>query len=728
MRVVAPRAPECRPRRRSTPLAGSTLLVMLASVLAGCSPAETVMLEGRDDPGQDAFTASVADDVSDAFTETVVAQLAERTTAFEADSDTGIRIAPALTPGLYGDAGTVACDVGALLSAITAGEALAGAWAEVVGMTADGIPEYLGGLTPAVLTIDTAVTNHGYADGRAIPRAAVLQAGTAVLVDSTGVPAVRCACGNPLLPARDGIALSNTSGTAWVGYSAESVVTVRPGAPTASFTLTDVRTGDLFDRRAGSTIGELLVLTAVEGEMTAQTTGAVYASRDGADWTRVLESGRSLDDVAASADLAVAVGRDASGGGIVHASADGLDWGAAIPVAEPLGAVGFGAGRWLAAGTGSAGAVVYASSDGASWDRIGAVDPPREGDSLAPTAIAYGSGTWAMVATECQYRVCMEALLTSTDDGTTWAHQPLADTVYDVSVAHDGTSWGAVGAEIDPDSVFTDMASLGADSLGIGSTSGDPAVWDFAPTDPSRVWLTALAPGLGDWLALDIIPYGSRAAEAPNGLHRSADAVSWTRAGTTPAGASAVAALRSFADLDVVEAAAPAPAPEPGPREGAFVTIGTTGLEISAGSDSSSASYAGSATDAVAELTAYLGPGTTTTRDPEQCTPNGSTTTSWGSFTVHERPGDSWFVVVDPAAPAEIDVRLPGGLTLPVTDADLQAAHPDGLEFADAGSDYAQYFLTPEGGKGVQVVIHEGRIRVTAPTYPDDGVGHGCIV
>jgi hypothetical protein len=47
---------------------------------------------------------------------------------------------------------------------------------------------------------DTRVTNHGFRDARAVPDQAVLQTGTAVLVDRYGVPHVRSACGKPLLP------------------------------------------------------------------------------------------------------------------------------------------------------------------------------------------------------------------------------------------------------------------------------------------------------------------------------------------------------------------------------------------------------------------------------------------------------------------------------------------------------------------------------------------------
>lgn len=45
---------------------------------------------------------------------------------------------------------------------------------------------------------DTRVTNHGFADGRATEIQSILQAGTAVFVDDTGLPVVKCSCGNPL--------------------------------------------------------------------------------------------------------------------------------------------------------------------------------------------------------------------------------------------------------------------------------------------------------------------------------------------------------------------------------------------------------------------------------------------------------------------------------------------------------------------------------------------------
>ena len=53
-------------------------------------------------------------------------------------------------------------------------------------------------LQPVLLRSDTAVTSHGYADATFTAYPAVLQAGTAVFVNSYGEPTVKCFSGNPL--------------------------------------------------------------------------------------------------------------------------------------------------------------------------------------------------------------------------------------------------------------------------------------------------------------------------------------------------------------------------------------------------------------------------------------------------------------------------------------------------------------------------------------------------
>ena len=76
-------------------------------------------------------------------------------------------------------------------------------WARVLGVrpTFRAVRKYISKLHPVTLTRDTQVTNHSYKNGQAVPFQAILQAGTAVLVDKYGAPVVRCFCGNPLGPA-----------------------------------------------------------------------------------------------------------------------------------------------------------------------------------------------------------------------------------------------------------------------------------------------------------------------------------------------------------------------------------------------------------------------------------------------------------------------------------------------------------------------------------------------
>ena len=74
------------------------------------------------------------------------------------------------------------------------------AWAEVLGIPPNirAVARYIRKLKPVTLTRDTQVTNHSFEGGRAVAFQAILQAGTAVLVDKYGEPVVRCRCGNPL--------------------------------------------------------------------------------------------------------------------------------------------------------------------------------------------------------------------------------------------------------------------------------------------------------------------------------------------------------------------------------------------------------------------------------------------------------------------------------------------------------------------------------------------------
>lgn len=259
--------------RPTRTVAAPFLLLALALVVAGCQPLidqvretiglgggpDTVLLEPFGDPGPDPFTASVAIDAPETATfaeqgrpdppEDVdapdpAAALTQTDGHYEIDGG---------TPGLYGGTGEMgSCDVDQLIAFLSADPSKAAAFAQVVGVTPEGLPAYLNGLTPVVLGADTRVRNHGYANGQPTPREVVLQRGTAVLVDSAGVPRVRCACGNPL--AAPTIRPDPTfRGTAWPAFNPGGVLVVRPATVlVTTFIIVDLRTGVIIEREVAS--------------------------------------------------------------------------------------------------------------------------------------------------------------------------------------------------------------------------------------------------------------------------------------------------------------------------------------------------------------------------------------------------------------------------------------------------------------------------------------------
>ncbi|WP_051778287.1 DUF6777 domain-containing protein [Kitasatospora phosalacinea] len=246
-------------------LAGAVLVAGLGIALGvvatggsgGGSSAQAVEMQPVSASGQEPFTDSVANGSAPASASPSGATSA----AGSAQSPTvGSPTASGGTvngdqPGLYGGTREVAsCDVPKLSAYLAANTDKARAWAGVEGIDSSQINGYLSGLTPVVLRQDTRVTNHGYENGQATPYQAVLQSGTAVLVDNQGVPRVRCACGNPLTPP-SGTGGTYT-GTAWSSFHPDGVVTVQPApAPVNRIVLVDQATGRQFDRPAGGTGG-----------------------------------------------------------------------------------------------------------------------------------------------------------------------------------------------------------------------------------------------------------------------------------------------------------------------------------------------------------------------------------------------------------------------------------------------------------------------------------------
>lgn len=226
-----------------------------------------VLLEALGDPGPDPFTTPVApepDEILEVFAtrgtppieESVDpdadierpdpgSAIVQRETHLEIDGDTA---------GLYG--GTLdssSCDPDQLVTFLGERPELGEAWAGVHGITPEEIPEFVSGLTPVNLAADTRVLNHGFTDGEAVARHSVLQRGSAVMVDELGVPRANCYCGNPLLESEP-TAQDVTVGEPWEAFDERTVIVVVPAPePIEEFTLTDVATGDPFDRPAGST-------------------------------------------------------------------------------------------------------------------------------------------------------------------------------------------------------------------------------------------------------------------------------------------------------------------------------------------------------------------------------------------------------------------------------------------------------------------------------------------
>lgn len=226
------------------------LVVVLTRPDGGSKAGGEVFLQAAGESGPDPFTESTAEDNAPepGTASPSVAPSASKTGAQVTRGVDGA------APGLYGGTRKVAsCDVEQQIKVLRAAPDKNRAFASVQDIEPSAVPDYLRGLTPVSLRMDTRVTNHGYRDGEANAYQAVLQAGTAVLVDDRGVPRVRCACGNPLLPP---VAQEDPrqTGKAWPGYRASDVVVVEPSEKSVKeFVMVDPENGDWFKRPVGDT-------------------------------------------------------------------------------------------------------------------------------------------------------------------------------------------------------------------------------------------------------------------------------------------------------------------------------------------------------------------------------------------------------------------------------------------------------------------------------------------
>ncbi|MDG2114617.1 MAG: hypothetical protein P8N02_18655 [Actinomycetota bacterium] len=144
------------------------------------------------------------------------------------------------------------CNTYEILAFLDEDEKRGVAWARVNDVDPTEIDDYIDGLTPAILLLDTRVSNHGYRDGEAAPFQAVLEKGTAILVDAAGIPRVRCACGNPLLAPDTQPTDATYTGDAWENFDAREVRVVSPGEPAEAITLHDLASDAMLARPVGT--------------------------------------------------------------------------------------------------------------------------------------------------------------------------------------------------------------------------------------------------------------------------------------------------------------------------------------------------------------------------------------------------------------------------------------------------------------------------------------------
>ncbi|MEX2552674.1 MAG: DUF6777 domain-containing protein, partial [Actinomycetota bacterium] len=202
------------------------IVLLLVLLLAGgavygsvrlLSRGETVLFQEADSPGPDPFTdpAVFISDVepvtttTTASTTTTVAASpsptpSPTTTGPSTSTTTTIVVTPTEPPqeqvvesGKMGE-----CNRETLIELLNESPERKQAFAEVLEIEVDEFEDYIRSLTPAVLSRDTRITNHGFREGESYAYQSILAEGTAVLVDSLGEIVVRCYCGNPLTPPR----------------------------------------------------------------------------------------------------------------------------------------------------------------------------------------------------------------------------------------------------------------------------------------------------------------------------------------------------------------------------------------------------------------------------------------------------------------------------------------------------------------------------------------------
>jgi len=242
----------------------ASIVVLVIAAAGACHSKATggeLMLTGASDPGANAFMPPAAPPPP---TDT---QPPPTLQPHGDDTTVATQPLPGDRDGLYGGTlNNAGVDRDKMINFLGANPTQAGAFVEALNtdpalywsggrrLTVADIPAYLRELTPAVLRLDTRITNHGFDGTHPTTVQSVFQAGTSVLVDAHGVPRVRPYAGTPLTAP---IALTGAPklvGTTWPGYRSGALAEVlATTAAITNFVLVDVVTGHPFNRPAGTT-------------------------------------------------------------------------------------------------------------------------------------------------------------------------------------------------------------------------------------------------------------------------------------------------------------------------------------------------------------------------------------------------------------------------------------------------------------------------------------------
>jgi hypothetical protein len=516
-----------------------------------------VRLEPADVGGSDPFTSSVALGEVAKFPTKVKAAAAESRDDLPRDPATEALAAAGTAPGLYGGSGeSSVCDPQQLVAFLAEQEEKARAWASVFDIEVGDIPRYVAGLTPVVLISDTVVTNHGFKDGKATELQSVLQAGTAVMVDSRGLPRVKCNCGNPLAPpSPDALSDASPAGEPWPGYEQGDVVAVAPGQPATTLTLVDVETAEPIEVPVGTTQDGWVMAQVERNPGTGAPSTAVLTSSDGRSWSAVASiPGVQVTGLAQGGDRWIAVGVTVDQRSAVYASADLASWDQVAELDGQLAALTYGDGRWVAVGAWAAGVavgglnhatpLVYWSDDGTDWTSVDLPTASSANMHFLPAVAFDASGftikgvderddASGLAATEYEVTTYLSA------DGASWqlaGHAPQLAGGNRVALAA-GDDQLVLGAQVwtpPPGATGLGGPAIGAaitiDPEDAGGETVDGTPFDGTPADE-------IAFGAGRWLAVSNGPVGSgsEASLPPTGpaqLFESLDATTWTPLGT----------------------------------------------------------------------------------------------------------------------------------------------------------------------------------------------------